>query len=55
MCACLPEQELSPCGADASERGMGSRHCRAVGMGHLDKYGTAVVGCETEKGTSEVT
>ena len=34
---------------------MGSRHCRAVGLGHLDKRGAAVVGYETEKGTGEVT
>lgn len=54
MCAGVSEPELSPCGSDASERSMDSRHCRAVGMGHLDKCGAAVVGCETGKGTSEV-
>jgi len=55
MRAGLPEQELSPYGSDASERSIGFKHCRAVGMGHLDKCGTAVVDRETEKGTSEVT
>ena len=55
MYAGLQESELSPCGSDASERSIGFRHCRAVGLGHLDKRGAAVVGREAGKGTSEVT
>lgn len=55
MCAGLQESELSPCGSDASERSIGSRLCRGVGLGHLDKRRAAVAGRETEKGTSEVT
>ncbi|KAL9974767.1 hypothetical protein ACROYT_G011850 [Oculina patagonica] len=53
MCTGVSEQELSTRGNNTSERSMGSRHCRVVGMGHLDKYGAAAGDYETEKRTSK--
>lgn len=54
MCAGVSKQELSSRRINASERSMGSRDCCAVGVGHLDKCGSAVIDYETEKRNSKV-